>query len=515
MKLKRVALGFIIVFLVVALVLAPCVYATTIFSAVNITSIHTCPLDSHTFVIAYHDEDNDDFSFQIYDTNGTQVLAETDVDDTSGGSLQQKGIGVSAFNSTTFVIGWNDRGAGTANFAIYNKTGSLLAGPTTADNAVGNSFGVSVSTFNSTYFVIAWADKVDKDATFSVYEAGNATAKSGPTDADTDIASASPISVSTFNSTYFVIGWLDYTDGDATFAVYTSSSALIAGPTDADTTAGYPYTISVSTFNSTTFVIGWYDETFADRDATFAVYSSAGVLLTGPTDADTAVGGDCYSVQVSALNSTAFVISWYDSVDFDLTFATYLSDGTAVCAATDIESWPVAANAPFMYQSPCSQETATNIKLSLDNWIIAYANTTTQAIWRAYKPDGSTWDGSFQTLLTVYVSASQTFHANQQAFWAFTKYMSSSQTFTTGILPVGLGVFGSANQTFATLSQNWYNWMLGAGSASQFHAYGTGKGWWFIPPVVTPGRDPLIYVAIGFGLVALGIAADFKRRKKP
>lgn len=116
-----------------------------------------------------------------------------------------------------------------------------------------------------------------------------------------------------------------------------------------------------------------------------------------------------------------------------------------------------------------------------------------------------------------YGSASQTFLVNpgvgKSVFWAFSRYMNSSQTFTSNGL-MNLGIFGTASQTFATLSQNWYDWMLGVESNSQYHAYGTGKGWWFIPPVVAPGRDPLIYVAIGFGLVALGIAVDFKKRKK-
>jgi len=28
-----------------------------------------------------------------------------------------------------------------------------------------------------------------------------------------------------------------------------------------------------------------------------------------------------------------------------------------------------------------------------DCWVIAYANTSTQAVWRGFHPDGSVWDG--------------------------------------------------------------------------------------------------------------------------
>jgi hypothetical protein len=367
---------------------------TVIFTAVSVTSVHTCPLDTHTFVIAYSDDTNDDFSFQIYDTNGTQVLAETDVDTTSGGSMDYTSVGVSAFNSTTFVIGWFDLTDADATFAIYNKTGSLLSGPTDVDTNVylyGQS--VQVSCFNSTHFVIGWFDSYDEVAIFAVYTSGSVL-KAGPTTVDATAGSAcSSVSVSAFDSTHFVIGWNDNAATDAVFAVYYSNGTLITGPTIVDNSVGDSRSVSVSALDSTHFVIGFND--YADQDATFAVYYSNGTLMTGPTDADTAVGIYCSSVQVSALNSTAFVISWYNNNGaFDLTYATYLSDGTVVAALTDIESWPTATNAPFRYQSPCSQESATGIELYGDNWIIAYANTTTQAVWQAFTPAGAAWDGT-------------------------------------------------------------------------------------------------------------------------
>jgi len=371
---------------------------TVIWTAVSVTSVHTCPLDTHTFVIAYHDDTNDDFSFQIYDTNGTQILAETDVDTTSGGTMDYVSVGVSAFNSTTFVIGWFDKTDSDATFAIYNITGSLLSGPTDVDTDVGTvSYCVQVSCFNSTFFVIAWYDNTDADATFAIYDSSS-NLIAGPIDADETAGQYSvcfAVSVSTFNSTHFVIGWYDRIDSDATFAIYDSSGTNLTMPIDVDTAVGTDcYTVSVSTLNSTHFVIGWFDAAWPDYDVDFAVYDSTGTKKTGPIDADTDVGA-AIIVQVAALNSTAFGISWYDASDFDLSYGTYLSDGTTITTnATDIESWPTAANTPFRAQMPCSQESGTGIKLYNDNWIIAYANTTTQAVWQAFMPNGTAWDGT-------------------------------------------------------------------------------------------------------------------------
>lgn len=431
------------------------VHATTAFSSVNVTGVHTCPLDTHTFVVAYSDDTNDDFSFQIWDTNGTQVLAETDVDETSGGAMGYTTVGVSALTSTTFVVGWLDKASTNVVFAVYDTSGACVSGPTIAGSNVGTlSYSVQVSCFNSTHFVIAWFNYTAKTVAFTVYNS-TGTVISGPTNATTGISNGYCVSVSAFNSTHFVIGWYDLTARDATFSVYDSSSNLIAGPTDADTNAGLSaVSVSVAALNSTYFVIGWYNLT--GSAAAFAVYDSAGALKTGPTVAGGA-GPSSMSVQVAALNSTAFVISWYDNTEFDLSFATYLSDGTAVAALTDVESWPTAANTPFKYQSPCSQETGTSIKLYSDNWVIAYANTTTEAIWRAFYPNGTSWDGTIpseEETLNSYGSVTPSFTASSSKASTF-QWQSSLYVFIMqGIYSVGSMAFSRFGATPLSLALN-------------------------------------------------------------
>ena len=464
MKRHFVSLVFLIVLLVAQLaVLVPLVYAPTVaFSTVKITSVHTCPLDNRTFVVAYHDEDNDVFGFQIYDTNGTQILAETVVDATSGSldTIVKTSIGVSAFNSTHFVVGWYDRGSYYVRFAVYNTTGALLSGPTSVDTDVGASAcSVQVSCFNSTYFVIAWFDRTDTDATFAIYDSSS-NKIAGPVDADTDVGNYGySVSVSTFNSTLFVMGWYDYTDSDATFAIYNSTGTQIGTTIDADTSVSTGASVSVSALNSTHFVIGWYD--LADQDATFAVYDSSGNVKTAATDVDDTAGTSCASVQVSALNSTVFVISWYDSVDFDLSFATYRSDGTVFCALTDIESWATAFQQPFRFQSPCSQETGTGIEIYNDNWIIAYGNTTTEAIWKAFTPAGATWDGTTIDITPpTYSSASTNTTAAGQLCLFYTKWTDETDLATTGGFIFGTNNTGTwSNETWTAFTANpdWSN----------------------------------------------------------
>lgn len=428
-------------------------FASSNFATINVTSVYTCPLDQRTFVVVYSDDTNDDISFQIWDTNGTQVLGEVDVDTSAGGiSGTSMAVGVSAFNDTVFVIGWWDPIDQDATFAIYNRTGNLLVGPIDVDTDVGVAQTCQVSCFNSTHFVIGWFDRTDRDVTFAIYDSsGNLLV--GPIDADENAGLAFSSSVSAFNSTHFVIGWFDddATEVDATFSIYDSAGNLIVGPIDADTDVGLGCNcVHVSTLNTTHFVISWFDQ--ADYHITFSVYRS-NTKVTGPIDVD-ADAGNSQSVRVVALNSTVFAISWYDKIDFDLSFATYWTNGTAIASPTDIESWPTAHNSPFFYHSPCSQETATNIKIYGDNWIIAYANTTSQAVWQAFKPDGTTWDGS--------ITPSPTFG---NVAYSTTQAGASCQfTITWNSLSVNVsGYIFSTNNTGTwvndTWTSSWYEWL--------------------------------------------------------
>ena len=435
LKTQKLLVSFLLVLCLLSFLPLLIEAVTVNFSTVLFANVATCPLSETSFVVAYLDDTNDDVSFQIYDTNGTQIVAETDVDTTDTGIGQRTYVSVSAFNDTCFVIGWFDYDDQDITFSVYNSTGSKLTGPIDADTAVYSaSNAVSVSTFNSTCFVIGWInDYPDYICEFAVYNSGG-TKLSGPTTADNYIGEVSKnVWVSTFNSTHFVIVWHDDGDQDATFSIYDSSSTLIAGPIDVDATA-LQSSVCVSTFNSTHFVIGWSS---SGNNVSCAVYDSAGTLRTALMTPDTAIGFvDGVQVKVAAQNSTVFVVTWHDAVDYDLTFASYWSNGTAITAATDIESWPAAENVVFTAQAPTRQETAVGINLYNSNWIIAYANTTTEAIWQAFTPEGAVWDGTIPqqggpTSLTFNGEIPLSFGLSSLGgTWAFNRYGSITATFT-------------------------------------------------------------------------------------
>jgi len=311
-----------------------------VFSTNEVGPVHVCPLNSHTIVVAFNDNTEGDVSFIVYDTNGSNLTDIVDAD-TDAAGLDYTSVGVSAFNSTHFVVGWYDGTDGDASFAVYNSSGSLVSGPIDVDTDVGTSHSVQVSALNSTHFVIAWFDSTDLNVSFAVYSSSGSLV-TGPVCVDDDAGTDSyAVSVSSLNSTHFVVGWYDRSDQDVSFAVYTAGGSLVTGPVDVDTDAGIgTHSVSVSTLNSTYFVIGWYGAN--SNWANFSVYTVAGSSVSSA-----GVDSGSPTIQVSALNSTHFVASWYDDVDHDLTYAIYNSSGGLCVGPTDLETWPTDSANPL------------------------------------------------------------------------------------------------------------------------------------------------------------------------
>ena len=367
---------------------------TITFSTASIKSLATTPLGLDSFVTSYCNKINEHISFQIFNTNGTQLISETDVDDRVGSSCildyPLPVVSITSLNSTDFVIGWYDQPTLDIMFAIYNSTGTLKSCPTIVDSGAGWPASVSVAALNSTHFVIEWFDDAAFNVQFAIYNSTSALI-TGPTiAAPASVGTPCTVSVAALNSTHFVLGWTDDIAFDATFSVYNSAGTKIVGPIDADTDISHSgdtsYSVSVATLNSTHFVLGWYDQ--IDEDITFQVWNSDGNEVTSAIDADTDVGG-ISSVSVAALNSTHFTISWYDDSDGDTTFAVYDSAGANVVAATD------SSTTALVYQVASSYLPAIDIGFCDQNFVHSFTISPLMANFTTYKPDGTAWDGTY------------------------------------------------------------------------------------------------------------------------
>lgn len=376
------------------------------FTSQQVESLSTTPLDPDKFVVAWCDEVSKAINFKIYSTNGNVLIDTVTVDSSPGitNACDYYSVSVSALNNTHFVIAWFDASEQDATFAVYDYLGNLRLGPIDEDTAVGtNSWGVSVSAFNSTHIVISYYDYVDADATFSTWNLATQTRVAGPTDVDTGVGTdCYNVHVATLNSTHFVFFYYDAgaTD-DATFAIYTITGTAVRAATDEDTAIGNSFSLALTALNSSYFVLAYYDA--ADADITFSIYSSVGTRVVGPIDEDTAVGTSGAFVSVAALNSTHFVIAYYDTVDGQHTFSIY---NWNVRAVGPIDVSNVAAGMKWI--SVSSYLAGINLGICNQNWIFAEAYSTSNARFFAYTPSGSQWSGYCSPIYQVSVEHNAT-----------------------------------------------------------------------------------------------------------
>jgi hypothetical protein len=357
----------------------------------TVRSVSVAAITENTFALAWCDWKAEDVFFKVYYTNGTIISSDVTVDN-SVGNCDRTGVSVTALSSTTLVVGYIDQQDDDATFYTYYTNGTAIAGPIDVDTDIYNDWDVnSISTtaLSETSFVIAWVDSQDDDATYAAYWI-NGTAIKTATDVDTSISDTDPaVSVSALTSEKFVIGWYDYDDYDITFAVYWVNGTVISGPIDEDTSTAGSKSVSVAAITDKIFVIG-YPET-GGQDAVFSVYWINGTRMKGPIIVDNDIGVLTTSVEVSRIDGERFVMSWYDEVDDDQTFAVYYINTTLIAGPTD----SVNSAATSMYwQDVFSSELVSGIGFCDGNFIHAFTVNSTYASWISYYSNGTAWDGN-------------------------------------------------------------------------------------------------------------------------
>jgi len=347
------------------------------------------PLERDKFVMAWCDEVDDDIEFKIYDTNGTQIGNQVTVD-SDVGNCYRTCVSATSFNSSTFVIAYFDNAEDDITFAIYDSEGNELVAPTDVDENVGDSRTVSVSAFNSSTFVIGWTNVGNNDIMFQIYDSsGNSITE--PIVANPYIGSSSEaVSVSAFNSSTFVIGYYDRYNEYITFQIYDSGGNELVEKVNVDEDVHYSFTAVVSALDSSTFVIAYYDDT--DEDYTFAIYDSGGNELVAPTDVDTNITEGFPSISVSALNSSTFVIGYFDdNPTIHSAFKIYDSSGNNITGPIDAVGSSAMTGVHIK-----SSEVATGQAICDENFVFSYLYyiiDSYYANWTSYQSNGTSWDG--------------------------------------------------------------------------------------------------------------------------
>jgi hypothetical protein len=405
----------------------------------SITSVANAPLDYNRLVTVWCDDTEDDITFGVYNTTGYLLTAITDIDTSAGAcSANTAGhsVAVTALDHDRFVVVWYDSGDSDTTFQIFYSNGTAVTSATDLDTDASASLAVSVTPLNSTAFTAAWYDDTSDDISAAVYSSTGSTITS-LFDIDTDVgATAQGVEVSGVNSTAFGVIFFDDSGGgggiaDVYYQLYDYTGTAISSVTTIDSNAGNSRSVSLAVMNESSLVASWVDVNDAAKRYTVLYPNGTTRVAVTTVDAD-ATGGE--DVRVSAITHDDFAITWHDPTTDVGTYAqTIMNNGTSISSTVTVGS------NTQQYTDVASEEYTTQIQLCENAYAVAFASTTTNAVWSIYYPNGTAWNGvcptyapqiqnvnvSAITITSAFVNWSTDVEANSSIIYGTTLSLSS------------------------------------------------------------------------------------------
>lgn len=363
-------------------------------------------IDEFSFVMAYADSSSDDASFQVWQSNGSRLVAETDINPSvsiAGGGR----IAIDTLNSTMFIASVYDGDGADQNYEyyIYDVAGNLVMGPNETDaDADINTDNSIVSLGNQT--VICWHDDNDGDYNMETW-----SLDTGPNDArelvsevsvDTNVGASglgrNLLDCAAINRTRIVHLITDNNANTIQYGMRSDTIASIVADTVLEAAAGGSHA-TLATLRNEIVVFLYYDA--SDDDIMYAVYDFSGDVanaIVGSTDLDTALtsSGRVAATEVDYYGSSYVALAWYDDTTDTIDLGIYDENGTVVTpvftAANDIDTtYPLidlhGANSAFGYN------------LHTRKFVLGYSRTGTNDLaYKLFDIDGTEWDGLLGTV---------------------------------------------------------------------------------------------------------------------
>jgi hypothetical protein len=306
--------------------------------------------DIGNFVVTWrigHTRDADIYA-RRFSSDGSALGTTFKVNDTQGSAFQYS-HSIFSDNSGSFVIMWDDNRNGDTDIYAqrYSNDGNVLGSNFKVNDTQGSaslwSTSPSISTDGTGNFVIVWHNFLNGD--YDIYAQryasdGSAIGTNFKINDDSGSTNQMFPSISTNNSSSFVITWTDKRNGDTDIygQVYSSDgSALGTNFEINDDQQGArqkrPY---ICTDSSGNFVIMWVDERNGDPDIYAQRYSSDGAVLGTNFKIDFDFEnvldwmGYAFYISCTADNRGNFVMTWADqrNGDADIYAQRYSSDGS-------------------------------------------------------------------------------------------------------------------------------------------------------------------------------------------
>ena len=294
--------------------------AENVFNAANTYFISVAALDSTHFVVAYRDyvdAENDSAIARVGLTDGGTTISSYGAENVFN-AVATSGISISSFDSTHFVIAYNDYGGDEYGIA---RVGLTDGGTTISSYGAENIFNtastthISVATLDTTHFVVVYQDSGGS---------GYGIARVGLTDGGTTISSYGAenvfntittrfCSVAALDSTHFVVGY-DYQLGDkyggARIGIVSGTTISSYGDENIFN-AGTTIFAAVSALDSTHFVVSYRDDS-NNNYGTARIGTVSGTTIISYTDESVFNAASIDSLSIATLDSTYFVVTYED-----------------------------------------------------------------------------------------------------------------------------------------------------------------------------------------------------------
>ncbi|MDD9953414.1 MAG: hypothetical protein OXR66_03695 [Candidatus Woesearchaeota archaeon] len=350
-------------------------------------------LNETTLVIGFIDGDaNNHASFEIWNTNGTQLVDEVDVDTT--GDLTSR-VAVEVINRTHFVFAVGDGPEDDVDFFIYDSTGTQVQGETQVDPNIGANMDVGLCQIGSE-FGIVWANTADGDADLEIWGNDGAQIRN-EWNVDGNIAPAltlqNLVDCAEVNSSHWIYIRFDDPPNDATLRWVAADGLSRGNNQDVDTNVGETGQVAVTHLQDDTFAYVYYDSNV--DDIFIGIRRPNGLTFTtllGNTQIDANAGTDS-RVDIAEINNASqshFVVAWQDTSDGTIKAAVYNQTGSEVTAPFIVTSSP---DTTYELIGVTGWNSHLNTGLCNNTFAIAYTNDTDDALFSTYHSNGSRWDG--------------------------------------------------------------------------------------------------------------------------
>ncbi len=310
----------------------------TVFNSGDTEYVSVSSLDSTHFVVAYSDYSNSEYgTARIGHFTGSSIVWDTK--ETRFNSRYTYHISVSSLDSTHFVVAYSDHSNsdyGTARIGHF--TGSSIVWDTDETGFNSCIGSVSVSSLDSTHFVVAYSDCSNSE--YGTARIGHFTGSSIAWDTDETVFNSrrtDTLSVSSLDSSHFVVAYL--VSNGVVRVGHVSGSSVVWDTVGMVFHSGNAQDISVSSLDSTHFVVAYRDAGNSSEPGVVRVGYFDGSSVVWDTDESVFNPGSTWWISVSSLDGSHFVVAYRDdsnskygtarigSVDFNPPSTTISPDG--------------------------------------------------------------------------------------------------------------------------------------------------------------------------------------------